>query len=726
MSLTLEALFTQSGRTLANATRSAARIMSGAVCPESIEIGFVHGSAPAVASMTFDVTVYPALAQQKTLQIGNASFFGVCISWTKSVNMNSGITTQVVLEDMRTRLHDKYVYMQINMLDSEGRWFHLFPDDWETQIKTFVSELNKEKIKIPPKDVELAKGLCGGTAISTKSIIKYLAATFNFSFSADDKADDMLETTFPDNVDHNNGSKVIDVLQQLLSRFGLQMTFWGNLHCHITLKGYTESVFVNQLARGGATAICSLPNSEDGSIGVEINDRGRKCTIIGGRNKYQAMYAAIPDWNPKWSLSMAISGELGAATIMGLGLTELDKLEDMPAEWQDDTKINNVKRNEMTIKDYLNTIVGRVYRLNFAAETDKFGNFVTGIDLGLNCYTNTTKEDCVNSEYPVSESLVEDSERNFFSWGTFRDHNTKQQYPPIILGKWPVEDERVILADGSIESQETYNPLTCRCEYIVRISYNEVRYTRLGDIKPDEPGLGLVVERPAVCIATDREFFIYKKNPNDNAVRSREIKKNVSYLRKGFIMEINEEEGGYEFTEKPMLQNNFVALANTITADEIAPIIADQTVVEEVTKTAGHINFDNTAGFRPDGIIDSVKVSVNSQINIKETVNFTTSYLDFDSLPVITEFKPLQKFENEKDVADRELRMRGRAMILAEKAKNAIRGLLTRIYGDKTIEGQDRVGMSNSVGDNGYVKVEVPATEWRSEDTVAGDVKIIS
>jgi hypothetical protein len=398
----------------------------------------------------------------------------------------------------------------------------------------------------------------------------------------------------------------------------------------------------------------------------------------------------------------------------------------MPAEWQEDTKINNVKRNELTIKEYLDTIVGRVYRVHFENETDKFGKFVRGANKGFDPFTTITKETCVNSQYPVSESLVDDSERNFFVYGTFRDHNVKQTYPAMILGKWPEEDGRVILADGSIESQETYNRNTCKCEYIVRVSFSSVRYTRLGDIKPDQPDLGLVVERPVVCLSTDREFFIYKKNPEDNNLRSREIKKNVSNLREGFILEEDAALGEFVFTEKPILQDNFVGLANTIKANEVAPIFADQAIVKEVTKTAGHINFDNTAGFRPDGIIDSVKVTVNSQVNIQESINFTTGYLDFDSLPVITEFKPLQKFENEKDLADKELRMRGRAMIWAEKAKNAIRGLLGKMYGDKSVEGNDRVGMSNSVGDNGYVKVDIPYTEWNTDDIAAGDVRIIS
>lgn len=355
-------------------SRASAVVYPGQICPQSAEFGYTHGPAPAIGSIKFTSEVVIPLGQNVMIQIGQSAFFGILHRGLKDYSTRSGRSTTYTMSDWRDRLHDIHHFAQYNMGDDKGRRWHILPKFWRTQQRTFITSVETleqmtERQELTEYDLDLYD-TCP-FLFSAFSILAYLALRYDFTFTWTEYAGEFLFRTYPVDLNWNTGKKVIDCIDEVLNQCNLQFTAFGNLNLHITRKGFPETYF-EQVLQAGLINLCQLQGQVDSSLGAELNDKGRRITILGSNNKHEYWYPCLPDWNPLYTWDMVNdSGGLFSTLLIKYGLTRLDTMSRLPYRWQDRQTFNGKKRNDMTIGDYIEQIPFKVYRVDFGFPLEK-------------------------------------------------------------------------------------------------------------------------------------------------------------------------------------------------------------------------------------------------------------------------------------------------------------------------------------------------------------------
>lgn len=676
------------------ASRAVASTFNGMICPRQAKFGYVHGTSPARADFTFDGQVDLPVGSTISVQIGSSYFVGSVILVEHENNTNEGVTTKVKADDFRDKLHDNYVFAAFNVKESDGRIWHLFPDDWYLDRKTWVSkELEQQDMnnlqnlaanqqQNPQQVINLLKNHAKQNLISAASILNFLASTFSFRWFCDSNVRTILKKNYPFNLNWSGGEKGANAVDELLKKLGLQFTWFGLDYMYITMRGWSHNSFINAFNSGFAD-ICNA-GADSGSKGKELNDKGRRVIIVGDRNSYQHTAMLAANWNPAWTWELCYGGWQLSALLRANGLTMLSKVKELPEKYHDEeTWIgsndisfegqapNKRTRNEMTIQEYIDQIAFHVYVLdietlvnnftpvqknfqgnwswfdyeNFRSVDPPVGNQAIGVPPAqgnpatFDIENYAAFNDVVNSPVPVSQHLVTETNARFVVWGTTRK---------IIDGKSkPVEDQHhlVPIQEGvSMDIENIINPKTAQEEYRIRFVFSAPQYRINKDVSFTDPK----AIQPDIVLATlafDREIFGYWKGEQAaQSVRVRTQKKDISGLKKSFIYGkeingllaenhiLNLKKGGAQPAVQP------------VKAIDIADKIANQLLFHMAVNETGYLSFSHSAGFLPDGIIDTVSVNFSDETGISETVNFASGWIDgeIDNPFVLNRSIPLQ------------------------------------------------------------------------------------
>jgi len=733
-------------------TRSRAQVFPGAVCPQKCQFGRLHGTSPARGSIEFKGTVMVPPGQIFWIQIGQSVFYGRTIKGEIRNSVSTGNSTTLQLVDMRDRLHDVNHFAQYNMMDEDGTWWHILAEKWESQIATYVLDL--QDIEDFHKDQEIQEleepwSDEGVPLFSGMTLLTYFAKTYRFTTSYSPAAQRRLRTGYPENLDFNGGTRVIECLEQICSKLSLQFTCWGDLHVHVDMRGEVSSFFERQLLAGNLN-LCTFRGHVESALGGEINEQGRRVKIIGGRNSTEWFHPCYPSWNQKWTLELV--NDIGFQLSIFLQsniVTLIHKVQDLPVAYHDFNKYNGKRRREMTIKDYIDNIAYKTYRVDFdtylleitSENYNQFeellypgpilpppgfviGNFLRvrveangAIGYSLFDWDSWFLDGIAsNSRFPISAHLPSDTTRQFAVKATTRKFDIKglRDEDLFASGKrtWVLDgasleiDDYIVSPTSGIggvviDSFRVFEATVCFSE--LRVGGSATKVTPPGGIptvnfqwKPDQ----------VYCrIGVDTNQYSYTYGEHGNAPRVREIIRSVPGLRKCFI----------DGVEVKMLTASLqeAGFTNNVFADDIARDIAERALAHQFITVAGHMTLKTNAGFMPSGIIDNVNVTFDSTRGTTETINFTNIRQD-ERVPVF--HTPLRKRAirgEEEQVQDR-LRAEGKRILEHYNKENQAKPVARRMENNF-----DRLDRAHAFGgERNAAAVEVIGTQFPSDQNL--------
>jgi hypothetical protein len=690
-------------------SRAVASINNGAVCPISCDFGRVHGPSPARGSITFKGAFNSPAGGTVQIQIGQAMFEGIAVKSEIETSASSGANTKVNAVDMRDRLHDENRFAQYNMMDDEGKWWHIFIQDWEDQRKTFI--LKMEGFDDLPENVEAGGNvdLLAGDNISLYSIynlMKKFSEDYDFTLSWGDGALALAKKTFPENLDWNSGIKIANAIEEILSRGNMQWTAWGNLHIHVTIRGKASNPF-DEAILAGTVNLCSL-GFTNASMGKEINEKGRRVIVLGGRNKEEYWYPCFPDWNLNFTLPLCFDiGPEFAQLLKQNNLTRLNLLERLPALYHDeavpfpgaafkDRKHGGKSRNELEIRQYISDFPYKCYIVDFstplkniteAKESGQEDSFLKAIggggfnydqwlnnDAGVMAVNNFSSFD---SEYPISQALVTDSQRQFYVRAMSRQlYNkgvrTADQFargvPAYINSGASLEIENYVFIDD-VNGNNNKDPRHARELYSVSVIFSERKFK--GEIEKENIATpqgnkevlkftNIKYDRVYIRLSLDKDVYSFTQGVGLGGVRVRER-----------VIQSNDLYNSYsDGALKPLLSENLKerGLVLTTSAEKVAKKIATAALNHEQMTSAGHIEFRASAGYMPSGIIDNVKVNFSARSGVRETINFTNMFND-ERVPTFykTPTRSNRRLRGEEELARKALNEFTTKKIIKEK-----------------------------------------------------------
>lgn len=248
----------------------------------SMSVTYSWGSCPASASVALpgENADFSAM-DDVVLSLGALSFHGVITS--NPVRTEKGKYTELQIADNRIRLQWDVVFGMWNMqqvieddvltpgVDRMRRFWHILPENWETQTKTYTDA--------PMSAFDIIDSACS-------------AAVVEFHWELHGHAD--MADTPAYNIDANNGKKLGNVLQEVSEQCGVVFT----------LVGEDQLVW----ARKGEGAVPTPPAGTNGGgrQGYAVSHNDTRVTIVGPRNVYQDLQIELEaDWNPYYESFLA-------------------------------------------------------------------------------------------------------------------------------------------------------------------------------------------------------------------------------------------------------------------------------------------------------------------------------------------------------------------------------------------------------------------------------------
>lgn len=677
------------GAPVPQGSRAVASLYGGSICPSRASFGRSHGSSPARGSVSLDGAPLIPAGSEVVIQIGFAVFYGLAIHGEVDNSIQTGNNTTFHVVDYRDRLHDINHFAQYNMVDSSGLWWHIMPSVWDQQQPVYIAEVELTPSGELEPNLDL---LLDGEELklfTSFQLLNFFGLLYSIEFSASDTALEKLENYIPDNLDFNRGRKVIDCIAEIVEKSSLQFTAWGNLNIHITERGVADNQFEENILSGNVN-LCGLGSYVSSSLGMELNDRGRRVIVLGGRNQYENWYPCYPDWPLSWTWEMC--NDIGfefSALLAKNGLTRLSLVgsELLPNEFHDPRKFNGHPRNEMTIKDYIEQIPFKTYIASYQTpvkekfsdnpfstvryfesqvpedeeeevepgeEEDGFEDFehIVHDESTLDGYAEFLED----FPFPLSNKLISDSSRQFIvkaitrklkergQDGLFGDEGSDiaGDRPPFVDIDEGVslEIEEYIPAEEYEFSKEVIK------KYRVKLLFAERRFG-LKTEEDEMPAVGDELAQPFtkyifkpdhvyVKLSLDKELYTYEFGEAGTAVRVRETIYEVNEIRKCTL----------DFEEVPFVAANFTeeGLASLLEADDVAEAIAQRFLNHEIISSSGHIAFRTVAGYMPSGIIDSVNITFDASRGVREVINFSNVRND----PSIPTYIPMSRTVNPK------------------------------------------------------------------------------
>jgi hypothetical protein len=726
------------------ASSSVPTVFPGNVCPKSVQFGRIHGSTAATCTIIYEpecendgeesenqpAYVLPGEVSQShpgqfsvsgapvlnlgdaaSIQIDKSEFNGFVAKKEITEPETTGVKVlKVTLVDWRDSLHDHIFFGGYNVQESNGVHWHMLPEDWEKQSKTFVSreldqfdfDSEQDGSATVPNLIRTigTKGLLSAATI-LNSICKYCVDKKYFTvlkWVADPVAEAVLKTSRPMNLDFTGGSTIASAIQQVLDLCNLRFTCTRKDELKITLKGQTNHTMIKAFMAGTKT-LCDF-NDEDldeGSYGVELHDRGRYVTIVGERNLHQWTFPLRICWNKLWTHEFRYTPNLGA--VLGDSqITALNLLEELPSKWHDKETWDHGQgmyaqgardmkrqRTKMVLHDYINKIPYRSYVIDFGNVITDFSPNTTDpsakyrefnldemkvIDekedknipgsgpnggMMIPCDPKDFFKDydvmdlpgVKNSPWPIGNRLVTESNAQAIVYATFKKIDFRSAHP-IATQKYLIP-----VIDGfSLEEEEVIDDSTARMEHRVRVNFNDIRVIvdpkeiTATDMSAQMEPKNWIPDKMFITITLQGKVFVFSKG-NNKGVKVRTQKRQMKNLFQAFV----------DGVEKMILAQNFSLdlkdkgvqpAAKPIKAKDMATKMADQLLFSLTVANAGSLKFLDKAGYEPDGLIETVSVNWDDEKGITETLNFSSQFMEHQ---VYTPYLLRQsvKFQTEAD-----------------------------------------------------------------------------
>ncbi len=659
------------GSVIPNGSRAIASVYGGSICPTKANFGRSHGPNPARGQVSLPGVPLLTPGEEVVLQIGYSVFYGLAIHGEINSSIADGNTTTFHLVDYRDRLHDVNHFAQYNLVDSNGLWWHILPSQWANQQPVYIAEVELNFSGNIEPNLELLLNEDGGLKLFTSyELLNFFGFLYNINFTASDTAEEKLQTYIPDNLDFNRGRKVIDCIAEIVDKSSLQFTLWGNANIHITERGVADNLFEESILSGNVN-LCGLGGFVDAALGMELNDRGRRIIVLGGRNQYENFYPCYPDW-PLTTWTWEMVNDIGfefSALLAKNELTRLSLISDLPNEFHDPRKFNGKPRNEMTIKDYIEQIPFKIYIASYQTALKQIAPLPNRIFKRKPVDDETEEEveefdHIVNNEatiggygglledfpFPISQHLISDSSRQFFVKALSRKIKERGQ-DGILDDGFPGQAGKprfVEIDEGANLQFEEYIPAEeffASSEVIkrnrVKLIFAERRFSlhvevdvilgKNGELDQQFDKYLFTPDKIYVKLSLDKEVFTYTFGESGTAVRVRETLYEINEVKKCEL----------DFEEVPFIAANFTedGVASLLTAQTVAEEIANRFLNHEFISSSGHITFRTVAGYMPSGVIDSVNVSFDNQHGTREVINFSNVRND----PSIPTYIPLTR-----------------------------------------------------------------------------------
>lgn len=393
-------------------------ISNGMPCPTNIRYSKLVGTNPAIAELSYDKDdligyTMPDFGDDIMIQIDNSTYYGFLFRKEEASSDESGDTdVKFELVNWIDRLNDFYIFGAFNIIEQDGKTWHLLPKKWATQERIYVTkELEQYNFDVVQNIIDdptsaaisvVAKKNLLSSATILNMICGMIATHLGYpviSWSAlNTTVVNILKKSKPVNIDWQDGVTLLEALGQLLAK--TNMTFvagpFGTIN--IVLKGFPDYPFFQDFLNGVIT-MCPLDGIES-SRGEEVNEEGRAVLLIGEKNKYQYVIPCRPDWNyDQWNFQFCYDRFKLHTILKDLSLTTFHKLKDMPIAYRDNSTwtenddgfgkgawSTKSTRNEMQINEYIDKICFHSYRLDCSSFVDDFKMLADEEDEGTGKY----------------------------------------------------------------------------------------------------------------------------------------------------------------------------------------------------------------------------------------------------------------------------------------------------------------------------------------------------
>lgn len=718
----------------------------GAECPINAQFSKVHGPNPGTASITFKARkpvgnefnviselygflapmLQATLGSDMTITCDTSEFIGNVVNRTVNADDSSGLEIYTLeLVDWRDRLHDFFIFGAFNMLDDNGKSWHLLPKHWKKQIRTYISKeldqfdfdaLQEENTKSGQIEIISKKKL-----ISSATILNIICDYYNLEWTAVEAIKTQLQKTRPMNIDWQNGVNGANAIESVLSKSNMVWTIKGKNKIVIHQKGVSKNLFFD-LFLSGLQTMCTLDGRKS-SRGDEINEEGRNILIVGERNKHQFTFPCRPDWNyDKWDFRLCFDGWSLSALLKENEVFPWSKLKELPKEYRDDRPwdknaegfaegnlTTERTRNEMKISDYVSKICFKAYRIDF-------GNVIKGLDefnienvdyskakvhtLNKNNLKRFDEEDVhdplghdldfetwigrypwYEQLHPLDPSIIPlyegDEPVLVYDYNTFfpisqnivSDSNTQfialKSSRKILKGKkYPFEEQRFFVPTNSgtsIESFEEIDPKKGKLSYGARLIFNTVQYI-IDDLEDWRNPDKIKPDKMLCVLSLDKDIYTHEQGSRAG-VRVRTQKKQVKNLYRAYIdgKEVIVLAQNYQ---RDLKKGGAVPAAKPVKAKDVAKKISEQLLYHMAVTKTGTMTFHDKASHSPDGTIESVNVSWNDKTGLTENISFSHTYsLDSEEQLPLSVYRVSREVMTESKINRETLESIGKAVI---------------------------------------------------------------
>lgn len=328
----------------------------------TMELTYSWGMAPASARITIpgDATDSVAPLDAGLITLGGFTFH--CVVSANPLLTEHGQTTTIELVDQRLYLQHETMYCGFNFsevrednpdtpgIDRQKRWWHIYPDDWDAQTKTYT------EAPLSAKDI-----------LGKLSDASEMGWTFNTVPDQDKPVYDIHAL---------NGSKLGSVLEEISSQQGLVFTLSDDMELTWCRKGF--------IGDDPADPPTFPENSFDRKLGEALSNIDTQVRLVGDRNRYQDMPIFLePSWSsgyedfwsePAWLAEVNerfgpydddhqadLFAKARSITIREYAAVAGGDTETNPLE--DHTIWGEVSRMEMPVWVYLQDVVWKAYQV---------------------------------------------------------------------------------------------------------------------------------------------------------------------------------------------------------------------------------------------------------------------------------------------------------------------------------------------------------------------------